>query len=539
MKKLISLALALCLVFSLGISASATASIEKVDITYRNIKLELDGDVFIPCDENGKTVEPFIMKATGTTYLPVRALAQALGLSVGWDGKTSTVILSSDGEVKTGTDSSAFPAGDKNVEITYRDIKVTLNGEALKLLNAAGEVVEPFIMDGTTYLPLRVIGEALGLDIDWDSATSTVILADPEAGDKEDEEVADGYWLPTKETVSYGNFYSSTTTHEYDAKGNETHTHYVDADGITSDTYFTYDKNGDCIEERFTNSLGAKSTFRYTDTEVYEEVYDPYGSHYLTHITLNKNGDILKASYTDFINNCSDETTYEYDSQGRVIKETFTSSDEMGDWGYTDVHTWSGNVRSTVSTDTDGVVTKSTITYTYDSEGRVIKEVYDGIWVNEIMYDKYGNECYRKWSDAEGNYTLYRFEINEDFNTVLESYEENGVYHYFSVTEFDENDNIIHESYSSDLEGYTNSTDYFYDADGRYTGKYYEDNANYMEETVFYDNNGHIYRVEQESGGDTTVYTVKCNEAGLVTYAEGTNGDVDEVYTFEYAFFKY
>ena len=60
-----------------------------------------------------------------------------------------------------------------------------------------------------------------------------------------------------------------------------------------------------------------------------------------------------------------------------------------------------------------------------------------------------------------------------------------------------------------------------------------------MEETVFYNADGHIYRFEQKSGGDTTVYDVKCNEAGLVTYAEGVNGAVKEVYTFEYAFIKY
>ncbi len=535
MKKIISLALALCLVFSLGISASA-ASTEKANITYRGIKLVLDGEQFIPCDEGGNTVEPFIME--GTTYLPVRALAQALGLGVGWDGKTSTVILTSGGEVKTGTPGGTPSTGTKAVEITFRDIKVTLDGDVLKLVNAQGETVEPFILDGTTYLPLRTISEALGLEVSWDSSTSTVGLVDPDNGDDE-EEVVDGYWLPTKETFSYDKIYSGTTTHEYDANGNETHTHYVDSDGLTSDTYFTYDKNGDCIEERFTNSLGAKSIYRYTDTEIYEEVYDPDGSHYLHQITLNKNGDILKASYTDFTNNCSDETTYEYDSQGRVIKETFTSSDDMGGWGYTEVHTWSGNVCNIVSTDTDGVVTKYTITYTYDREGRVIKEVYDDIFTSEYQYDKYGNQIYNKWSDVDGNNHLYRCEYDANGNLVFEYYEENGILQYKYSAKYDDQGQLMNESYDSPIDGYWYTRDRYYDAEGRYTGEYYEDNTNSMRETVTYDSNGFITHVDLEyADGEVASYNVKCNEAGLVTYAEGINSEVNETYTFEYIFIK-
>lgn len=59
-------------------------------------------------------------------------------------------------------------------ELYYKDIKVTLDGKALEL-----NAVEPFIIDGTTYLPVRAISEALGLNVDWDGATGTVILTAP------------------------------------------------------------------------------------------------------------------------------------------------------------------------------------------------------------------------------------------------------------------------------------------------------------------------------------------------------------------------
>lgn len=67
--------------------------------------------------------------------------------------------------------------------LTYRDIKITLNGAAVDSKDANGKSVEPFIMDGTTYLPVRAVAEALGLDVKWDSATSTVALTEPEADD--------------------------------------------------------------------------------------------------------------------------------------------------------------------------------------------------------------------------------------------------------------------------------------------------------------------------------------------------------------------
>ena len=62
------------------------------------------------------------------------------------------------------------------VELIYRDIKITLDGDELIPKDAQGNVVEPFIIGGTTYLPVRGISNALGFDVDWNDETSTVIL---------------------------------------------------------------------------------------------------------------------------------------------------------------------------------------------------------------------------------------------------------------------------------------------------------------------------------------------------------------------------
>ena len=66
-------------------------------------------------------------------------------------------------------------------DLEYRNIQVTLDGEVLDLRNAAGDEVEPFIMDGTNYLPVRALAEALGLKVAWDSENATVRLTTPGA----------------------------------------------------------------------------------------------------------------------------------------------------------------------------------------------------------------------------------------------------------------------------------------------------------------------------------------------------------------------
>ncbi len=71
--------------------------------------------------------------------------------------------------------------------LNYGNIKVTLNGETVPLVNETGGTVEPFAINGTTYLPIRAISSALGLDVEWDGETNTAVLS---GGSKADADVA-------------------------------------------------------------------------------------------------------------------------------------------------------------------------------------------------------------------------------------------------------------------------------------------------------------------------------------------------------------
>lgn len=57
-----------------------------------------------------------------------------------------------------------------NIPVSFNNIKVVIDGKELKTDK------EPFTYEGTTYLPVRAVAEAVGKDVVWDSATQTVTL---------------------------------------------------------------------------------------------------------------------------------------------------------------------------------------------------------------------------------------------------------------------------------------------------------------------------------------------------------------------------
>jgi len=96
-EKIYYLALGMALMLALNtvwpaVTPVLAASLQKtITVTYNDIKLYVDGKLTTPRDGNGAVVEPFI--SDGTTYLPVRAVADALGKTVEWDGATQSVYI--------------------------------------------------------------------------------------------------------------------------------------------------------------------------------------------------------------------------------------------------------------------------------------------------------------------------------------------------------------------------------------------------------------------------------------------------------------
>lgn len=60
--------------------------------------------------------------------------------------------------------------GTKQLSALFRNIKIIANGKVVQA------ETEPFIINGRTYVPLRVISEALGAWVDWNQATSMITI---------------------------------------------------------------------------------------------------------------------------------------------------------------------------------------------------------------------------------------------------------------------------------------------------------------------------------------------------------------------------
>lgn len=73
---------------------------------------------------------------------------------------------------------AAATIGSRTITADYNNIKISVNGSPIVPTDATGKLVEPFAVGGTTYLPVRAIGEALGADVEWDEKTNTVTLYD-------------------------------------------------------------------------------------------------------------------------------------------------------------------------------------------------------------------------------------------------------------------------------------------------------------------------------------------------------------------------
>lgn len=74
---------------------------------------------------------------------------------------------------------TAFAAiGTVTKDLSYDDIKISLNGKIIEPKDANGNKIEPFIIEGTTYLPVRAVGDALGLNVEWEATSKTVLLTD-------------------------------------------------------------------------------------------------------------------------------------------------------------------------------------------------------------------------------------------------------------------------------------------------------------------------------------------------------------------------
>ena len=98
---------------------------------------------------------PFI-NSDGRTMVPLRAVGDALGLTVSWDGSAREAVFTD------GRKTIYFPINKSTAR--------TSGGGTVKMDTAA------IVIDGRTYAPVRYLAEYFGHIVDWDGTSRTVII---------------------------------------------------------------------------------------------------------------------------------------------------------------------------------------------------------------------------------------------------------------------------------------------------------------------------------------------------------------------------
>ena len=92
MKKRMILVVSLLMVFAFTAGVIANPAVESITANLaKDIKFVVDGESWAPAETDGSAMYPIIYK--DRTYLPVRAIGEALGVKVDWNNDTRTVIL--------------------------------------------------------------------------------------------------------------------------------------------------------------------------------------------------------------------------------------------------------------------------------------------------------------------------------------------------------------------------------------------------------------------------------------------------------------
>ena len=134
------------------------ATFEK-EQTQTVITLQIGKSAF-SVDGISKTLDSPPVIKSGRTLVPIRAIIEALGGGVGWDGTTrkATVTL-----------------GRVTIELWIGSSVARVNGVTTRIDSTNLKVV-PEIISGRTMLPLRFVSETLGCSVDWVDATKTITI---------------------------------------------------------------------------------------------------------------------------------------------------------------------------------------------------------------------------------------------------------------------------------------------------------------------------------------------------------------------------
>lgn len=169
-----SMCCVLILVLLMTSFALADEMTSSVMVYYSVNDIQIDGASSMP------TQKPFILD--GTTYVPLRYISEAFGYEVSWDGATQSIDIMTTMMKDMDSMDDSMDSMNDNMD-TMDDmmmsdmVTVYYNVMDIKIDHVSSMPTQkPFILDGTTYVPLRYISEAFGYDVAWEADTHVIMI---------------------------------------------------------------------------------------------------------------------------------------------------------------------------------------------------------------------------------------------------------------------------------------------------------------------------------------------------------------------------
>ena len=137
-----------------------------------SVTIKVNGTAVIWTD-----AQPFI-NSDGRTMVPLRAVADAMGLDVSWDSSTRTASFSQSGVAYNGkcpwTNTIQFPIGKKTAigvaAANWVNSEPDIDYSYIQMDTAA------VIKNGRTYAPVRYLSEYFDCTVKWNGSTQTVTI---------------------------------------------------------------------------------------------------------------------------------------------------------------------------------------------------------------------------------------------------------------------------------------------------------------------------------------------------------------------------
>ena len=141
-----------------------------------DVPVRIGGIVQTFYDAQGNEVHP--LNYGGTTYVPIRAVGELMGKNVNWDAANLTATIGGERTTPATQGTPDTTAVAQNITVLIRpDYTIVVDGVARTFRDVDGKVVDPLLYEGSIYLPLRAIGEMMGMNVEWDATDGTVFLS--------------------------------------------------------------------------------------------------------------------------------------------------------------------------------------------------------------------------------------------------------------------------------------------------------------------------------------------------------------------------